>query len=239
MDLGGGRGKNTAIARLELGDGEADLTVAEATVRQGHRGTGNHEGDALFRDEVLVEYLRRWTDEDTVVAINAPLTLPPCVRCTLSCPGLKACDVPSVVWMRTWALLLLPRGKSDSSIQASRQPRRLDEGTLRASERQRARTTRITRRIFYRRPLFWFSQWAPRRGNCTRGGGGRLALSQCEYWPGIQVVVRRCILDDAQPDALVFNVENGFLGEVPACLWSVSATSDEQPLSYSAKVSLQ
>lgn len=115
VDLGGGRGKNTAIARLELGDGDAGLTVAEATVRQGHRGTGNHEGDALFRDEVLVEYLRRWTDDDTVVAINAPLTLPPCVRCTLPCPGLKVCDVPSVAWMRTWAPQLLPRGKSDPS----------------------------------------------------------------------------------------------------------------------------
>ncbi len=96
-------------------DGETGLSVAEATVRQGHRGTGNHEGDALFRDEVLVEYLRRWTDEDTVVAINAPLTLPPCVRCTLPCPGLKVCEVPSVAWMRTWAPLLLPRGKSDPS----------------------------------------------------------------------------------------------------------------------------
>lgn len=113
IDLGGGRGKNTAIARLERGDGQPSLTVAEATVRQGHRGTGNHEGDALFRDEVLVDYLRRWTDDETVVAINAPLTLPPCVRCTLPCPGLTQCDVPSVAWMRRWAPLLLPRGKSD------------------------------------------------------------------------------------------------------------------------------
>ena len=113
VDLGGGRGKNTAIARLERGVAEAPLVVAEATVRQGHRGTGNTEGDALFRDEVLVEYLQRWTDEDTVVAFNAPLTLPPCVRCDLPCPGLSACDVPAVAWMRKWAPLLLPRGKSD------------------------------------------------------------------------------------------------------------------------------
>lgn len=113
VDLGGGRGKNTAIARLERGDAEASLVVAEATVRQGHRGTGNTEGDALFRDEVLVEYLQRWTDDTTVVAINAPLTLPPCVRCTLPCPGLTRCDVPSVAWMREWAPLLLPRGRSD------------------------------------------------------------------------------------------------------------------------------
>lgn len=115
IDLGGGRGKNTAIARLERRGDSSGLTVAEAAVRQGHRGTGNTEGDALFRDEVLVEYLQRWVDDDTVVAINAPLTLPPCVRCTLACPGLAACSVPSVAWMRTWAPKLLPRGKSDPS----------------------------------------------------------------------------------------------------------------------------
>ena len=113
IDLGGGRGKNTAIARLELGEEGGGLTVAEATVRQGHRGTGNHEGDALFRDDVLVDYLRRWVDEHTAVAISAPLTLPACVRCSLPCPGFSACSVPSVAWMRRWARSLLPRGKSD------------------------------------------------------------------------------------------------------------------------------
>lgn len=112
VDLGGGRGKNTAIARLEIDEG-GGLTVAEATVRQGHRGTGNTEGDALFRDEVLIEYLKRWVDDATVVAINAPLTLPACVRCALPCPGFAACTVPAVAWMRRWAPSLLPRGKSD------------------------------------------------------------------------------------------------------------------------------
>ncbi len=119
MDLGGGRGKNTAIARLECSpsdDGPA-LTVAEAKVRQGHRGTGNDPdsagSDGLFRDEVLARYLERWVDDDTVVAIDAPLTLPPCVRCQLPCPGVTACSVPTVAWMRTWAPRLLRRGKSD------------------------------------------------------------------------------------------------------------------------------
>lgn len=84
-------------------------------MRQGHRGTGNSDGEALFRDDVLVAYLREWVDESTAIAINAPLTLPPCVRCTLPCPGVSACDVPAVAWMRRWGPKLLPRGKSDPS----------------------------------------------------------------------------------------------------------------------------
>lgn len=140
MDLGGGRGKNTAVARLELAGGTssaaqsfarggadaeesgggdvARLHVAEAKVRYGHRGTGSsgeepEEGDALFRDEVLIDYLLRWVDEHTVVAINAPLSVPPCVRCQLPCPTVARCEVEVVAWMRTWAPRLRTRGRSD------------------------------------------------------------------------------------------------------------------------------
>jgi hypothetical protein len=104
VDLGGGRGKNTAVARLEQ-DGQR-LKLAEAKVRHGHRGgggSGSDDGDAWFRDDVLVDYLERWLDDETVVAVSAPLTLPPCVRCTLPCPTVARCTVPVVVWMREWA----------------------------------------------------------------------------------------------------------------------------------------
>jgi predicted nuclease with RNAse H fold len=120
IDLGGGRGKNTAVARLELtagADGSLRLAVSEAKVRYGQRGTGQRGdepgGDALFRDDVLVRYLERWVDEHTVVAIDAPLTLPPCIRCTLPCPGVEHCSVPVVEWMRRWAPQLSSRSRSD------------------------------------------------------------------------------------------------------------------------------
>jgi predicted nuclease with RNAse H fold len=120
VDLGGGRGKNTAVARLELGvgpTGRPRLAVAEAKVRHGQRGTGlaidEPGGDALFRDEVLVAYLERWVDDATVVAIDAPLTLPPCIRCQLACPTVARCTVPVVAWMRRWAPRLAARGRSD------------------------------------------------------------------------------------------------------------------------------
>lgn len=121
VDLGGGRGKNTAVARLEMTvspeTGRPRLSLAEAKIRQGHRGTGRAPEEpgsgTLFRDDVLLSYLGRWTDDNTVVAINAPLTLPPCVRCTLPCPTVPKCTVPVVQWMRRWAPRLVDRGRSD------------------------------------------------------------------------------------------------------------------------------
>lgn len=119
--LGGGRGKTTAVARLERVDVAADqpprVRLAEARLRHGHRGSGEEggegSGDPLFRDEVLVAYLERWVDDDTVVAIDAPLTLPPCIRCALACPGVQACTVPVVTWMRRHAPALHAARRSD------------------------------------------------------------------------------------------------------------------------------
>ncbi|KIG16571.1 hypothetical protein DB30_04342 [Enhygromyxa salina] len=119
MSLGGGRGKTTAVARLELdGVGAPKITLAEARARWGQRGGGEvEEGDdaeAPFRDEVLLRWVDRWVDEHTVTAIDAPLTLPPCVRCQLQCPGIEACTVPVVAWMRRHGgYLVIRTGRSD------------------------------------------------------------------------------------------------------------------------------
>jgi len=116
VNLGGGRGKTTAVARLERSG--RGVRLVEARMRHGHRGGGEDTaadlGDPLFRDEVLVGYLLRNLDDETAVAINAPLTLPPCIRCPLPCPGVQACEVPVVAWMRRHApALLTHRGRSD------------------------------------------------------------------------------------------------------------------------------
>ena len=117
--LGGGRGKTTAVARLERveGEGAPRVRLAEARLRHGHRGsgeeTGQGSGDPLFRDEVLVAYVQRWTSDATAVAIDAPLTLPPCIRCPLACPGVQACTVPVVAWMRRHAPALHAARRSD------------------------------------------------------------------------------------------------------------------------------
>jgi hypothetical protein len=89
IDLGGGKGKKTALATLRL-DGPT-ATVVDIAPRS---------GAMPFYDAALLETIRQYGDE-TLLCIDAPLTLPPCLRCAVPvCPGQEACVDPSVVQMR-------------------------------------------------------------------------------------------------------------------------------------------
>ena len=92
IDLGGGKGKTTAMATLRV-DG-ALATVVDIAPRSG----------ALpFYDAALLETIRGYGDE-TLLCVDAPLTLPPCLRCVVPvCPGQEACVDPSVLEMRALA----------------------------------------------------------------------------------------------------------------------------------------
>jgi predicted nuclease with RNAse H fold len=88
VDLGGGKGKNTAVAVLRR---QADGVVVE------QYDTG--DGHPWF-DDRLIPFLRDQAG-DAVVAIDAPLSLTACVRCREPvCPGLRECVDPTVVWFR-------------------------------------------------------------------------------------------------------------------------------------------
>jgi len=102
VDLGGGKGKNTAVARLEVqGD---SLEVVEV---------GTTHGGELWFDEKLIEYLGRHA-EGAALAIDAPLTLTACVRCREEvCPGLAACVDPTIVWFRTAGAELVAQAIDD------------------------------------------------------------------------------------------------------------------------------
>ncbi len=106
IDLGGGKGKKTALATLRVDGGLA--TVVDIAPRNG----------ALpFYDAALIETIRQYGDE-TLLCIDAPLTLPPCLRCAVPiCPGQQACVDPSVVEMRALA------GASRSAARPRQPPR--------------------------------------------------------------------------------------------------------------------
>src|SRR3954468_10591137 len=88
IDLGGGKGKKTALATLRV-DG-ATTTVVDIAPRM---------GAAPFYDPTLLDTIRGYGDE-TLLCIDAPLTLPPCLRCTGPvCPGQERCVDPSVAEM--------------------------------------------------------------------------------------------------------------------------------------------
>jgi predicted nuclease with RNAse H fold len=105
VDLGGGKGKNTAVARLTLSPEGTAVRVEEVSAKVGRNGTSSP-----FYDRQLLEYLARWKDQ-AVVAIDAPLTMTACMRCREPvCPGLEGCVDPTVVWFRTIGDSLLAEG---------------------------------------------------------------------------------------------------------------------------------
>lgn len=90
VDLGGGRGKTTAVAEVRIGKDGAE--VVEVATRAGKQP---------WTDETLGERLAV-ADPGIVLAIDAQLTQPACGRCTVAvCPGMEACVDPAVVWLRT------------------------------------------------------------------------------------------------------------------------------------------
>jgi predicted nuclease with RNAse H fold len=89
VDLGGGKGKKTALAVLERSRGGVTVTQLAPRPKQ-----------APLYDGALVSTLVGLA-AGAVVCVDAPLTLPPCLRCTVPiCPGQAACVDGEVVSMR-------------------------------------------------------------------------------------------------------------------------------------------
>jgi len=96
VDLGGGRGKTTAIAEIRSAAPGSDLATAQV-IEVATRST-----KLPWTDETLVDRLAAARPEATVIAIDAPLTQAACSRCERPvCPGMEACPEPAVVWLRT------------------------------------------------------------------------------------------------------------------------------------------
>lgn len=103
VDLGGGRGKTTAIAELRsvpaagVASGPG-APVARALVME----VATRSGKSPWTDDTLLERLMAMSADETVIAIDAPLTQAACGRCERPvCPGMEACVDPAVVWLRT------------------------------------------------------------------------------------------------------------------------------------------
>lgn len=101
VHLGGGRGKNTAVALL---------CCASQSKHVGQRNSGNgvvvtyvgvkDPSGRPFYDDILLSFVREHVN-NAVVAIDAPLRPPVCLRCRLdNCPGLERCIDPVVRWFK-------------------------------------------------------------------------------------------------------------------------------------------
>ena len=101
IDLGGGRGKKTALAVLDRSKG--GVTVTALLPRP--------EEPPLY-DTALIGAVRE-RGEGAAVCVDAPLTLPPCVRCEVArCPGQQSCtDAEVLALRRLFGLGVGRRGK--------------------------------------------------------------------------------------------------------------------------------
>jgi hypothetical protein len=132
IDLGGGKGKTTALATLRI-DGRA-ATVVDIAPRT---------GAPPFYDAALLETIRAYGDE-TLLCLDAPLTLPPCLRCTVAvCPGQEACVDPAVIEMRALAAET-DGGSSDRDTRRGKPP--ITPYTQRATEVHLSRRSGIVAR---------------------------------------------------------------------------------------------
>jgi predicted nuclease with RNAse H fold len=104
VDLGGGRGKTTAVAELRIA-ARGGAEVIEVATRA---------GKLPWTDDTLIGRLAV-PDAERVIAIDAPLTQAACGRCVVPvCPGTDACVDPAVVWLRTEGRTLLQKVAADS-----------------------------------------------------------------------------------------------------------------------------
>ncbi|MEO8552182.1 MAG: DUF429 domain-containing protein [Kofleriaceae bacterium] len=105
VDLGGGRGKTTALAELRSGPNGAE--VIEVATR-------SSTGKSPWTDETLITRLGE-PNGDRVIAIDAPLTTTACNRCDRPvCPGMEACADPAVTWLRTTGRALVQEVAAES-----------------------------------------------------------------------------------------------------------------------------
>ena len=90
VDLGGGKGRNTAVALLQH---------EGAGVRVVYLSTRSPEQEPFY-DSPLLRFVRRH-QQGALLAMDAPLTPTVCVRCRqATCPTLEACEEPVLRWFR-------------------------------------------------------------------------------------------------------------------------------------------
>lgn len=100
VDLGGGKGRNTAVAVLQ---------PEESGVRVVYLSTRSPEQEPFY-DGPLIRFIRRH-QQGALLGMDAPLVSTVCVRCRLTdCPTLEACQEPVVRWFRD---------KGDEMVRAS------------------------------------------------------------------------------------------------------------------------
>lgn len=109
LELAGAKNQKTALATLEYYPREKKIFLLDVYDRiAGH--------DEQSSDEALMETISAATEggaQATVMAVNVPLTLPPCLTCSRrTCPAPGKCSHPASRWMREIARKHAVKGRA-------------------------------------------------------------------------------------------------------------------------------
>jgi hypothetical protein len=93
LELSGAKNQKTSVAALEYYPKEKKIFLLDIY-------------EKLAGDEALLELIGELTGEykanHVLMAVNVPLSLPPCMECVKkTCPMPRDCSVPAVKWMRS------------------------------------------------------------------------------------------------------------------------------------------
>lgn len=93
MSLGGGKTKKTSLAIVEYFPNQKKIFLKEI----------HHKimaVDEISADAQLHKLIQEVPNPVEIVAFDAPLQLPKCMRCRLKCPGYDDCEEPEMVWLK-------------------------------------------------------------------------------------------------------------------------------------------
>ena len=92
LTLGGGKGRKTCLSILEYYVKEKKLFLSEL-----HENI--QETAKVSADTLIIKILEQNKKNLKLVALDAPLMMPKCIRCRLKCPGHEKCQEPEIRWM--------------------------------------------------------------------------------------------------------------------------------------------
>lgn len=93
INLSGAKNFKTTLVILEYFKREEKIFVLDVVDHLGPEGT-------IPADEVLLAEIDNWKSKLNGIAVDAPVTLPPCLPCPKSCKGFSRCPKQATAWMK-------------------------------------------------------------------------------------------------------------------------------------------
>ncbi len=92
ISLSGGKTPRTHVAIVDYFPSERKVFLSNL-----FRDLGEMNG--LTADTVLIDLIKNNKEDVQSISMDAPLTMPKCIRCRLVCPGAEACKEKEIQWM--------------------------------------------------------------------------------------------------------------------------------------------